>query len=365
MTRKGLHVTVALIVVLSAVVGAVGIAAAHQHKDGNEGNGEELKSGTDEDPIVHEDGNYTIALDDHRPGVVTSMSHFSSGYTENFTIHWIKVTNPHFDFSRCSGDNTRAFGIDRGNDDPGTQTDEPLLTAYRAAYYTEDYIAVDFYEEETLGGEPKNVTVADGIVARSADCYQTPSEPGWYRLNGFSNGSTTHSGDTNRNYNITDYSNWTWICDCENRQQAIDTLGPPPAETHVAYRSGSNNGGGGDGGGDGGGGDGSGDGDGDSTTPTATAGGGGGNGNGGSGNGDGGNTGDGDGDSSNTGDATTGTAGTATNGTATGGAGQQNGGQNGGGGVGTPTEGGGPGFGAIVALIGLLTAGLIGIRRAG
>lgn len=35
-----------------------------------------------------------------------------------------------------------------------------------------------------LAGEPVNGTVYDQVVASQRDCYDSPSEPGWYRING-------------------------------------------------------------------------------------------------------------------------------------------------------------------------------------
>lgn len=349
MERSKLTIGIAFLVVTSLVlVGAVGVVVAHQHKDGNLGNGEELKSGQD-DENPQFPTNYTAIPDNHQPGFQNgAMNHFSQGGTENGTLHWIVIQSPHFDFSDCSSENTRAFGIDRGNDDPGTKTDESLLNSYKDSTYTSDMIALQFYKKNELGGQPVNASVYDEIVARQENCYDNPKQKGWYRLNGYINGSTT--GDAQTDYNITDYSKWVWICDCQNRQEAINTLGPPPAETHVAYRAeGGSGGGGGNGGAGGGGGNGGG------STPTAT------DASGGSGTGNGGGT--------TTGTAAaTGTGTGAGNGTGTNtamGTGTQTtgGGEAAGGGAGTPTEGGGPGLGVVSALVALAGAAHLAHRR--
>lgn len=339
-----------MVVVSMALVGVTGIVIADQHQDGNEGNGEEIRSAEDnEDPQWP--GNFTYKVDDgaRQPGQQdVGVNLFSEGFTENFTIHTINVTSPHFSFEDCTAANTRAFGIDRGNDDPGTLTDDRLLDSYKSINYSEDHIVVEFYrEQQTFGAGPTNISVYDQIVARSEGCYDNPEEAGWYRVYGQIFGST--NGDTETDHLEVDYSNWVWICDCENRTEAERTLGPAPDNSVEAYKAPAG---------------GNGTGNGTSPTPTAstppsptasptvspTEGG------------------DGDGDTltpteteittfTETGTATGSPTATPTSG----------GDGDGDSGVKTrtpsPTDEGGPGFGAVLAVVALLAAAMLALRR--
>jgi hypothetical protein len=236
--------TVALVVVM-AVVG-IGFAAAADKPsatDGDVTNGEELKSAEDDEDQVL-DTNYTFVIDNPQPGAEGDARHFAVGLTEEITLHRIKLYSEDIGYSNCEPDNTAAFGIDRGNDNPGTNTDVSLLTSFKSYTSEEDFIDIKYYKEEKLAGGPIQAYVDDQVVAAQNGCYDNPSEPGWYRINGTITGST--NGDTTTDYKVRDLSGYFYVCDCSSRAEAESTLGPPPNE---------------DGGGDGG----------DASTPTATA----------------------------------------------------------------------------------------------
>lgn len=338
------------------------------------------------------DANFTVTLDNHTPGATDANNYYAAGLRDEMqAMHTIVLSSDVFQFDSCSASQVRAFGIDRGNDDPGTGTDESLLSAYESISFEEHQITVQFYKESTLAGEPVGVAPADQIVARGANCIQTPSEPGWYQISGKINGST--NGDTTADFSQDTISHYVYVCDCSSRADAEQQLGPPPSaegsggsgasggsgtptSTPTASATPTPDSGGTDGGttstatatptatatatatptpttsetdsGDGGSGDaGSGGGGTDTSTPTVTATSGG----GGSGGGDGG-SGDGRSGGGDSGGATA----TAT---AAGGGGDGSSGP----GPATPTVGAGPGFGAVAALGGLLGAALLALRR--
>jgi len=141
-------------------------------------------------------------------------------------MHTIVLTSDAFQFDSCSASQVRAFGIDRGNDDPGTQTDESLLSAYKSISFEKHQITVKFYKEEQLAGGPVGVKTGDQIVARGDNCIQNPSKPGWYQISGKINGST--NGDTTTDFSQSTTSHYIYVCDCESRQEAEEKLGPPP-----------------------------------------------------------------------------------------------------------------------------------------
>jgi PGF-CTERM protein len=245
------------------------------------------------------------------------------------------------DFSACAPDDARVFGIDRGNNNTGTQVDESLLQHMKNYNVNERRITLDLYGPDDFGGDTINLYAPDATVAVLGDCVENTGGPGWYQFSGFVNG-TTYAGNYEE-VHLT--SHYFWVGDFENEEEARAELGPPPSA----------------------------EGDGSTSeptptstpTPTAT-------------------------EASETSDSTatpTTTATSTATGTATPADGGNDGsegpsdteqteapggdstGQNGGGTDGesvadmTPTPGEGPGFGAIAALVGLLAAGLLVARH--
>jgi len=222
-----------MIVVALLMLGSVagtGVVAAEDFAsstDGDLSNGEVIKVGEDDDDQV-KDINYTFVIADHTPGKEVDARHFAVGLTENATLHRIKLYSEDFGYSNCEPDNTAAFGIDRGNDDPGTNTDVSLLTSFKSYTSEENFIDIKYYKEEKLAGGPIQAYVDDQVVAAQNGCYDNPSDPGWYRINGTITGSST--GDTTTDYKIRDLSQWVYICDCSSRAEAESKLGPPPGQ---------------------------------------------------------------------------------------------------------------------------------------
>lgn len=131
-------------------------------------------------------------------------------------------------FDQCATGNLSTFGVDRGNDDPGRETDERLLEYVEASTYNEQYVVYDFYEGDELAAPedaPLELAAGDQIVLTATDCIRNPDAADWYRTWGSVNG-TTEAG----NYGASQLnSHYFYICDCENRSEAEATLGPPPS----------------------------------------------------------------------------------------------------------------------------------------
>jgi hypothetical protein len=142
-------VAVAALVVLAGVAGT-GLVAAEDLESANDGdisNGEELKSAEDDDDQVYPI-NYTFRLANNQPGAVDGAAeHYAVGLTENGTLHRVLLYSPDMGFSNCEPGDTSAFGIDRGNNDPGTETDVSLLTSFKSYNSTEDFIDIKYYRE--------------------------------------------------------------------------------------------------------------------------------------------------------------------------------------------------------------------------
>jgi hypothetical protein len=348
----------------------------------------------------HDNGigaNYTVALPDqadHYPGTqggAASIWHLAAA-GDSFEgtsspkglkrMDTLTISNQDIVFGGCTTENTAAFGLDYGNNNTGTKTDEGLLQHRQNSAFNEHAIFVNFFGPDSLAGSPVRYNAVDQIVAVQQDCYEMPSEPGWYQIQARINGTGYNGNYIDSKDQGTIRSHYFYICDCQSEQEAREKLGPPPSD---------------DGGSGGTGGGGS-----ESTatptatpeatpTPTETSGGGGGSSestptatatpeatasatatptatvtatateasSGGSGDGDGGAGGGGAGQT-----ATVTATASATADANTGGSGatQQN--QQGAGQApATPTAGSGPGFGLVAALGGVLAAALLAFRR--
>ncbi|WP_276258707.1 PGF-CTERM sorting domain-containing protein [Haloglomus litoreum] len=188
-------------------------------------------------------GDYTVFLPneiDHYPGDQNrangSIQHLAAldgtfegtpspkGYE---AAGFLIIGNEDVDFSQCSTENTAAFGVDRENDDEGTKTDESLLAARENSQFNEHEIVIDFFDQGDLAGEPIAINDVDEVVAVQNECYTQPTEPGWYQINGFLNGT----GYNGNQFEVTLDSHYYYVCECGSEQEAREKLGPPPSES--------------------------------------------------------------------------------------------------------------------------------------
>jgi PGF-CTERM protein len=139
---------------------------------------------------------------------------------------YLIIGNPDITFSSCSTENTAAFGVDRENDDPGTETDESLLAARKNSEFNDHEIIIEFFDEDDLAGDSIAINDVDEVVAVQNDCYTMPEEPGWYQINGFLNGT----GYDGTQFDVTLDSHYFYICECSSEAEAREQLGPPPSE---------------------------------------------------------------------------------------------------------------------------------------
>jgi hypothetical protein len=174
--------------------------------------------------------NFTIVPENHSPDTSTAYLMLSKGKgpwdgSDGLeTIDNYKITTQDTRFKDCSPSDAQAFGIDRGNDDPGTKTDTGLLR-HMSSYSVEGrVIAVTIYDEGDLGGSPTYLNDTDETVAKLANCVVTPSDPGWYQFKGYVNG-TNYEGNFQE---VLLYSKYFYVCDCSSEAEAREQLGPPP-----------------------------------------------------------------------------------------------------------------------------------------
>jgi hypothetical protein len=168
------------------------------------------------------DGNLTWVMLTPQPGL-------EDGDMENFgvpprgfeTVDFVRVTWKDGGFAGCGAGNAEVFGIDRGNDDPGTEVDRSLFSSIKSTKVTEDVFRAEFYDQGDFGGSPPTFSEGDELVGKTTDCIDTPDEPGWYQVQ-----STIASKDGN----FEARSHHFYVCDCANEQAAREQLGPPPSE---------------------------------------------------------------------------------------------------------------------------------------
>jgi PGF-CTERM protein len=190
------------------------------------GGGGKFVSGRQDDDEMQYVGNFTVGVKNHEPGASSGFVLYAAGFQEDIRLHWNILYQPDFSWSSCTASNAAAYGVDRGNDNGGTETDVSLLSAAKVLKFRSDGIYTGYYKEEKLAGGPIRINVEDQIIAGLNDCQQNPSEPGWYRAYARSNGSTVMDTQTDFAVAVTDY---VYICEgCDSRQDAIETLGPPP-----------------------------------------------------------------------------------------------------------------------------------------
>jgi PGF-CTERM protein len=241
-----------------AILAGAGTVAADQH------NPEDAPTYSTIDGGV----NFTIALPeqtDHYPGnhpvhseqngYNASIEYFATGeraFTdqnaeEGLWLDFIEVGAEWIDYSQCDAtQNTKVFGLDRGSDNQGTNIDEDLIEHRRSSELGAGGLTVTFFDWDDLSGDPPYISPEDAVVAaqgvgsNDGPCLKMTSEPGWYQVRGFTNGTIatgcTEEGDPScepenkefRGVNL--LTNYVYICECDGEGAAREQLGPPPNE---------------------------------------------------------------------------------------------------------------------------------------
>jgi len=210
------YVIIGIAVATTLVLGSMflGVAAANHGQDQNA------------TMVPYVDGG-----DDNRarqPGAENvGMQFYASNIIEVEILSFNRYKWSGVDASDCSGGDIKAFGIDRGNNRSGLATDESLLNNYKDATLKAKSSSIKYWEEEQLAGEPTHVNRSDQVVAAVGNCYDMPDQAGWYQWNLFINGT---GWDGTENVTTQVNTHYFWICDCENEQEARETLGPPPSQ---------------------------------------------------------------------------------------------------------------------------------------
>jgi len=211
----------------------------------------------DEAPDKTDAANFTVNLPyatDHYPGdqneqngsieyyAVGSQAFNEVGAEEGVWFNYIIIDAQWIDYSACDIPNTKAFGIDRDSNLAGTQFDEDLVQKQRNTNFLDDGIEIKFYDFSDFAGDPPYMAPEDQVVAaqgagsQAGTCLTMTSEPGWYQLQAFLNGTVADNGpdeepsDSAEEKGLRLQSNYLYVCDCDSEQEAREQLGPPPNE---------------------------------------------------------------------------------------------------------------------------------------
>jgi PGF-CTERM protein len=250
MRRQRRATSLAVLVIAGALAGvsvltvAAGTAAADEHT---------------KDQAANFDGQANLTVNfpyatDHYPGdrneANGSIEYFASGAEafeeldaeEGIFLDYVIIDAQWIDYSACDIPNTKAFGIDRGGDNPGTQVDEDLVQKQKNTDFRDDGITINLYDWSDFAGDPPYMAPEDAIVAaqgagsQDGTCLTVTSEPGWYQIQGFLNGTVADNGPDEqpssgaRTAGVKVNSNYLYVCDCDSRAEAEEQLGPPPGE---------------------------------------------------------------------------------------------------------------------------------------
>jgi PGF-CTERM protein len=191
---------------------------------------------------------------DHYPGdrneANGSIEYFASGAEafeeldaeEGVFLDYVIIDAQWIDYSNCDIPNTKAFGIDRGGNNPGTQVDVDLVQKQKNVDFRDDGITINLYDFSDFAGDPPYMAAEDAIVAaqgagsQDGTCLTVTSEPGWYQIQGFLNGTVADNGPDEepssnaREAGVNVNSNYLYVCECDSESEAREQLGPPPGE---------------------------------------------------------------------------------------------------------------------------------------
>lgn len=191
---------------------------------------------------IHEE-NHTVKPTSHQPGEESGLamwasipedSRYGDGLSEvGFAANWAPAAFSEGatseDEAPCRFDDIKTGGIDRGANLSGTQIDESVVSNVKSFWIEQNdagqtYIMVEAYQKEDFGGEHFHLNYTDQVVVETSECFTNPEETGWYRVGSYLNG-TTWQGEFIEGAG---YSHYFYICECEDRAEAIEQLGEPP-----------------------------------------------------------------------------------------------------------------------------------------
>ena len=185
-----------------------------------------------------------LEQEDHYPGAENVSVRYTLrgddifndvGASDGIAGDWFVVETEAVDHSDCAPHNVAVFGVDRGDNGSSGEYDVDLLEYTRSATFTEDGVEVEFYDDKDFGGGPPTVEADDRIVLELSDessgggCADTTEEIGFYNATVFLNGTGPREANrSDETYGFTVESESTYVCECDDEEEARETIGPPP-----------------------------------------------------------------------------------------------------------------------------------------
>jgi hypothetical protein len=228
------------------VAGSAGLAVAAHHDGAVEADGaSDFRVATSGGPTA----------DQRAPGA-TDRSYWTEATTytipEGETVYLTETVTYRPIPSDCAPSDTDAFGVDRNGtyegerriNDSATESvksfskDADARGEYERQYGPEGRLAttdwayverlrVAWYAPEDFGA-PLELRHGDRFVSAQRGCLDNPDAAGWYRF------ASINTVELRNGTEITQdrptFSHWFYVCDCGNREAAVETLGPPPSE---------------------------------------------------------------------------------------------------------------------------------------
>ncbi|MFQ3320252.1 MAG: hypothetical protein ACI80F_002330, partial [Natronomonas sp.] len=117
----------------------------------------------------------SVSPSDHYPGEENGSIQYSAaggdayrdiGMEEGLFLDTIFIDSPGWlDYSDCTIDTIAVFGIDRGNNNTGTQIDQDLVKSQRRTIFRDDGLTILMYNFEDFTADPPYLAPEDAIVA--------------------------------------------------------------------------------------------------------------------------------------------------------------------------------------------------------
>jgi PGF-CTERM protein len=222
-----------IVLACSLAVGGVGIFTG-------DGTAAAVHENSDSPDWVHE-ANFTLTFPTYEPGVKTDVMFWASlpqtdAYGDGLgEAKFVKMWLPQGDVggdleeASCTREDMVVAGIDRGSNDSGVTVDTSLVSNIKNYELGmndagQTWAVVESYGKDDFGGDHVGAHYSDEAIVKMEDCFTVPGQPGWYRGGIYANGSN-YEGEY---IEAAGYTAYFPVCDCEDREDAIETLGEPP-----------------------------------------------------------------------------------------------------------------------------------------
>lgn len=203
------------------------------------------------------EANHTVVLPDatdHRPGylnpgnashaywVAGGDAYAEEGAADGVYVEELVLSAPWIDYEACGPTDVGTFGVDRGNDNDGAESDREFPNNNYDKEFRDGSVVVEFSSFREVGGDPPYLAPEDAIVGDygqggiSSGCMTVTSNPGWYRIEAVLEGTAADRGPGQppsagaAPIEVRAFSGYIYVCRCENESQARTRLGPPPDE---------------------------------------------------------------------------------------------------------------------------------------